>query len=326
MPIVNGAGIIPYTPNLIINGGFEVNQRAAVSVSASGGFPVDNWKIYAVGSTFVASQQAFTLGQTDVPGEPKNYLRCVVTTSPGASNYVRISKRIEGVRTLAGREVTFSWYGKADASKPVAIEFVQNFGTNGSPSADVNGIGAVKQITGNTFTKYSATITVPSISGKTIGTDGNDFLELLIWLDAGSTFNARTGSLGQQSGTFEFSNVKLEAGSVATPFIRKPFDLELERCQRLWEKTRVCSSYRITIYYQSESIIQFFVKKRTNPTITIYAKDSNTAGNMRDLTASSDVSASIIEQSESHVRVYATSGNLIADHQYGWYAVVDAEL
>ena len=51
---------------------------------------------------------------------------------------------IESVRNNAGGNVTFSFYAKADAAKNVAIEFVQNFGVGGSPSAEVTGIGAQK--------------------------------------------------------------------------------------------------------------------------------------------------------------------------------------
>jgi hypothetical protein len=77
---------------------------------------------------------------------------------------------------------------------------------------------------------------VPSISGKTLGTDNN--LSICnIWFDAGSDFNARTDSLGQQSGTFEIAQVQLEPGPVATPFEQRPIGTELALCQRYYEKS-----------------------------------------------------------------------------------------
>jgi len=75
---------------------------------------------------------------------------------------------------------------------------------------------------------------VPSISGKTIGSDNNSRLTLSIWLDAGSNFNSRTDTLGQQSGTFDIAQVQIEAGSVATPFERRPIGTELALCQRYY--------------------------------------------------------------------------------------------
>ena len=80
----------------------------------------------------------------------------------------------------------------------------------------------------------TVTATIPSISGKTLGTNNNSYLILAIWFDAGSTFNARTDSLGQQSGTFEIAQVQVEPGPVATPFERRPIGTELALCQRYY--------------------------------------------------------------------------------------------
>ena len=51
-------------------------------------------------------------------------------------------------------------------------------------------------------------------------------------MDAGSDLNARTNSLGQQSGTFEFSQVQMEAGAVASTFYPRSVGEELALCQR----------------------------------------------------------------------------------------------
>jgi hypothetical protein len=119
---------------------------------------------------------------------------------------------------MSGETVTLSFYAKADAAKNIAIEFTQFFGTGGSPSATVESIGSQLVALTTSWARYSVTVTLPSISGKTLGSGDNDLLGLNFWLDAGSSFNSRAASLGQQSGTFYFSNVQLERGSVATPF------------------------------------------------------------------------------------------------------------
>ena len=73
------------------------------------------------------------------------------------------------------------------------------------------------------------------LSGKTLGTDNNDYLTLVFWFDAGSDYNSRTNSLGQQSGTFDIAQVQLEAGSVATPFEMRPVGVEFQLCQRYYQ-------------------------------------------------------------------------------------------
>ena len=59
---------------------------------------------------------------------------------------------------------------------------------------------------------------------------------MFIWFDAGSSFNARTDSLGQQSGTFDIAQVQIEPGPVATPFEQRPIGTELQLCKRYYNK------------------------------------------------------------------------------------------
>jgi hypothetical protein len=72
-----------------------------------------------------------------VPNEPRYWLQTVVTSVVGAANYCYLQQHVESVRRLAGKTATLSLWAKADATKPLAIEIRQNFGTGGSPSASV---------------------------------------------------------------------------------------------------------------------------------------------------------------------------------------------
>ena len=83
-----------------------------------------------------------------------------------------------------------------------------------------------------TWQRFTASFDVPSLAGATVGTAGDDFLQIALWLDAGSNFNGRTNSLGQQSGTFDFAQVQLEAGGIATSFEARPQAIEQVLCQR----------------------------------------------------------------------------------------------
>lgn len=217
--------------NKLINGSFSIWQRGTSQTNFGYGSD-DRWSNLHSGSSKTASQQTFTLGQTAVPNNPTYYSRTVVTSVAGASNYVAKVQCIESVRTLSGQTATVSFWAKADLAKNIAIEFSQYFGTGGTPSATINSIGVTTCVLTTNWQKYTATVSIPSISGKTIGTNGDDYLQLLFWFDAGSSFNSRTNSLGQQSGTFDIAQVQLEVGSSATAFEQRPIGLELSLCQR----------------------------------------------------------------------------------------------
>lgn len=222
--------------NKIINGGFDIWQRGT-SQTSSGYGSADRWQNFHSGSTKTASQQAFTVGQTDVAGNPKYYLRHVVSSVAGSGNRVLVNQKIEGVSTLAGQTVTLSFWAKADSNKSIATEFVHNFGTGGSPSTAITGIQVVTHSLTTSWQKFTATVSIPSISGKTIGSDNNDYISFAFWFDAGSDYNSRTNSLGQQSGTFDIAQVQLEEGTVATPFEHRPIGMELSLCQRYYQKS-----------------------------------------------------------------------------------------
>lgn len=217
--------------SLLRNGAFDIWQRDAGPFTTSGGVTADGFACYATGSTFSTTRQAFALGNV-IPGqEPAWYLRCAVTTSAGASNFAYLAQLVEDARTVAGQTVTVSFWAKADAAKPIAVELGQNFGSGGSPSAQVNTLGA-KVTLSTSWTRYTVTVNVPSVSGKTFGSNGDSSFQVRLWMDAGSTFNARTGALGQQSGTFDFWGIQAEAGSAATSFDHPSPAATLAECKR----------------------------------------------------------------------------------------------
>ena len=308
--------------NAIINGNFDVWQRGT-SQTAAGYGSADRWNYVLGGSTTQSiTQGVFAVGQTDVPNNPKYYSRNVVTTGGTADSLSVQIYRLEGVETFAGETVTLSFYAKADASKNIAVEFSQRFGTGGSPSGNVDGIGVTTVPLTASWQKHIVTVTIPSITGKTLGTDGNDYLGVYIWLDAGSDSNARTNSLGNQSGTFEFAQVQLEAGSVATPFERRSYGEELALCQRYYETNGSTQNEEASLSVSSSVTNvkpNFQVTKRTIPTITY----SNAFRGGVPFTP-----AQAIRPSEYHLgMIQNTSGSSYAPNisiSYDWTA--DAEL
>jgi hypothetical protein len=194
----------------------------------------------------------------------------------GASNYAFLQHRIESVRTFAGQEVTLSFWAKADASKNIAVEFVQVFGSGGSPSSAVQEIGVTKASLTTSWQKITVTATMPSIAGKTLGTDGNDSLRFAIWFDAGSDSNSRTDTLGQQSGIFDISEVQLEPGPVATQFERRPLATEQTLCERYYQRGGIVL---VANWPTSYPYANWHTRMRAVPTLS-YTANSGTGASL----------------------------------------------
>jgi hypothetical protein len=201
--------------NKIINGDFNINQRSFTSGTTSNTYNFDRFITEYSGGTLTTSAQTFTPGAAPVAGyESKNFVRLVTSGQSGTSNYAQFNQRIENVRTFAGQTVTISFYAKASTGTPaIAAEVRQEFGSGGS--ADVF-TPAGKVTISTSWERYSMTVAVPSISGKTIGTD--EFFALDFWTSAGTDFNTRASSLGIQNVTIDLWGIQLEYGSKATPF------------------------------------------------------------------------------------------------------------
>jgi hypothetical protein len=263
------------TGNAIINGAFEINQRNFTSSTVlSHGF--DRWIYAPSGATGTYSSESFTLGAAPVAGyESRNFARVSVSTG---NDFARLVNRIESVRTFAGQTVTLSFWAKG--TNPATLGklsagFEQFFGTGGSPSASITGPENDVVLTAN-WVRYSFTMEIPSIAGKTLGTNNDNYLAI----NVGQLSNASTDSW-----TLDIWGVQLEAGSVATPFRRNANSLqgELAACQRYFEAVQ---SFNVAGTAASTSTALFNcylkVRKRTNPTIgfrsTTYAFDQTGLG------------------------------------------------
>jgi hypothetical protein len=249
--------------NAIINGAFEINQRGFTS-STTGVYGFDRWAYGPSGATGTYSAETFTLGTAPVAGyEARNFARLAVTTG---NDLARLQQLIESVRTFAGQTVTVSFFAKGTnpaTDGNLAVYFFQNFGTGGSPSAEVAITQQTFVLTSN-WTRYSFTFEIPSIAGKTIGTNNNDYLNLGI---------GQGTSTSTDSWTLDLWGVQIEEGSTATPFRRNANSLqgELAACQRYYQRfTGNVSGFiggRGNAFSTTQAFIQFAlaVPMRTKP-------------------------------------------------------------
>ena len=251
--------------NLVINGGFDIWQRATDSGSNTdnGVLAADRWYLGSSGATKQVTRQAFTLGQTDVPGYPTYYLRYAVTTG---NNNCALRQYIEDVRKVQG-EVTLSFWAKGTNPNGGNFDLIQrqDFGTGGSPSSVVDTSIGTLTVTGS-WVRYKYTFTPPSIAGKTIGTDANSSMYKL------EIFRQPDGDASTNAYTIDIANVQLEYGNTATDFEHRSYGDELARCHRYYYKHIAGNNLVVCLGFSSATnqvsgYIQFPTTMRATPSI-----------------------------------------------------------
>jgi len=206
--------------NKIINGDFGIWQRGTTFTGiASSTYACDRWQVGSTVATLNVSRSTFTPGAAPVAGYESNYFATITADAGDADG--RFQQQIENVTTFAGQTVTVSFYAKSTITTDALrwIRLQQNFGSGGS--AIVNTDSAAITLSGS-WARYSVTISVPSISGKTIGTNSSLILQF--------------GLKASTAQTLDLWGVQAEASSAATPFQTATGTIqgELAACQRYY--------------------------------------------------------------------------------------------
>lgn len=265
--------------NYLINGNFQFWDYATSQTTS--GYASDNrWSNTTNGSTKINTRMAS--GDTERGlFESPYYSRTIVSSVVGSNHVTTKEQYIEDVTKLAGKTITLSFWAKADSAKNIAIEFQEFFGKGGTPSTLYTNGGKLIQLT-ETWKKYSVTVTLPSIVGKSLGTDGvhTSYVRLAFWFEAGPFFSPMyIPALGQQSGTFDIAEVKLEDGKIATDGWA-PYDGEWgsEAIARLRYYESNCHTvcnliYQSTSWQGGTTVYPFKVQKRIIPSISFISND-----------------------------------------------------
>jgi hypothetical protein len=208
--------------NAIINGDFGIWQRGTSFTPAAFTYTCDRWVVGYDGSgaTRTVSQQTFTAGTAPVAGyEGQYFLRYAQSVAGTGGTYNQLIQRIEDVRKFAGNTVTISFWAKASSATTLTdIGFEQYFGSGGS--ADVQVFDSQSKSVTTSWQRFTVTLNIPSISGKTIGS--GSYLKFVFKLPLNAAF------------TLDFWGVQVEYGSKATPFQTATGTIqgELAACQR----------------------------------------------------------------------------------------------
>jgi hypothetical protein len=232
--------------NRIINGDMRVSQRG--TSGSDGGYTVDRFRYSAslAGKATWAQNQ----GSVTPPAGFQNYLGFTSSSaySVGASERFSVEQYIEGFNvadlawgTANAQSITISFW--------VRSSLTGTFGASIQNSA-INRSYPFNYIVSAANTWEQKTVVVPGDTTGTWLTGNGAGLLLMFGLGVGSTLSGTAGSwsgsnfqsatgavsvVGTSGATFYITGVQLEAGSVATPFERRPYGTELALCQRYYQ-------------------------------------------------------------------------------------------
>jgi len=224
---INGGPLAGFR-NVVINGGFSINERAATS-NADDTYGHDRWYALTQSGTIAVS----TL--SDVENGLPTMAR--LTQSQAMAQRMGYAQIVEGgnCKHLRGQEVTFSFRRfRCSVAQAIRFAVLEWTGTEDSVTSDVvNDWTSASYTAGGFFLGSSLTITgvtsnTPSAATLTGGpaitaTLGSAFNNLIVmaWVEGTAAQNV----------TLDLGEAQLEIGGAATAFERRPIGTELALCQ-----------------------------------------------------------------------------------------------
>jgi hypothetical protein len=270
--------------NRIINGDMRIDQRnagASVTPTATT-YTLDRWQFLINQSSKFTTQQSSTA--------PTGFTNSLLVTSSSAysvltGDYFTVRQAIEGLNvadlawgTASAATVTLSFWVRSSLTGTFGGSIVNDAGNRSYPFTYT--INAA-----NTWEQKSVTI-AGDTSGTWLTTTGRGMV-LVFGFGVGATFSGTAGSwasanylsatgatsvVGTNGATFYITGVQLEAGTVASPFERRPYGEMLMLCQRYYYRltestnnTTFClGGFHSSTNFQGEFILP--VIGRTAPT------------------------------------------------------------
>ena len=280
---------IPIGENRIINGDMRIDQRNSGASGTASGYTVDRWK-YVATQTAKGTWQR-TTSASGLAGGGFGYYLSFLSSSAYvllASDFFQFLQFIE-----ADLVTDFAW-GTA-AAQPVTLSFMALSSLTGTFSGAIsNDTGARTYLftyslpVANQWTKV--VITVPGDTAGTWILQGNaTSVAVHFDLGSGTTFRGSAGAwasanligvtgavsvVAVNNANFYVTGVKLEVGSVATPFNRQSLAKSMADCQRYYQLGKGNGRFPASAANQfAENTLNFQIM-RTVPTVTIGTADT----------------------------------------------------
>ena len=332
--------------NLLINGGMRFWQRLSAFTGATtpanndDTYLMDRWVQLSDGNdiadiakeTTVVPNYTEAAAKIDIETANKKMgiLQVVENKNslPAIGRYVSLSfeaKKVIGNATVDKlRAAIISWDSTADT---VTSDVVSAWGAEGTDPTLVANWTYENTPSDLTLTNSFQTFTIENVPIDTASTTN---IAVFIWIDNND---------GTVADLVYITNIKLEIGAVATPYLEPDFEIELARCQRYYEK-----SYNIDVNpgtatsvgdidFQFTNVanntfnvrlpVSFAVKKRDTPTVVSY---SVVGGNSGKVDMLNEEDAVLTDQGESGFSNSGTAGGASTARAIKFHYTASSEL
>ena len=274
----------PFAKNVIINGNLDWWQRGTTftGIGLSGTYLADRWTANEAGT----NANMTVTQDTSVPNANSKYSIKFTQTTTGATSVTGYNSRqfIEqsNILPLLGKSCIVSFWYRSNKTGSHGLRIYAGYNTGGGDQTTTFTVNAAntweyKTVAVTAFSTVSASSASPTSSGAL--------------LDIGFNCNGSGFSTLSASDFFQFTQVQLEVGSVATPFTRAggaPIQGELSACQRYYYRITGVDGYTFGAGQcfsttNAGVIVTFPVTMRIRPTAL---EQSGTANLYRVLNAS----------------------------------------
>jgi hypothetical protein len=241
--------------NRVINGDMRINQRG-VGSGMTLGYMADRWTFSA--SLTTQGNWSQTISGSAAPGFPA----CIGFTSNSAYTLLAADYFSFGQSIEADVVSDFQW-GTANA-QPVTLSFWAFSSIAGAFGGSINNYALTRSYpftyslpTANTW--YKITVIIPGDTAGTWVMNGNaGALYVFFGMGVGATFSAPAGAwasgnylsppgsvsiVGTNGAQFFVTGVKLEIGSVATPFNQQSLAKSMADCQRYYQISQIAQEF-----------------------------------------------------------------------------------
>lgn len=317
LPTLSAAAYAQY--NKLINGNFDVWQRGTSFTYSTAGnrYTADRWRhtINSITSGSVTiAQNSIHIPVGSMYSMELNYGSAV----NAADNITQILET-KDVQKLRGKKVTLSFQAKVLSGTLATNAVIQDgTDTDAFPSTSTTNDTLTVNLT-SSFQTFTLTHTVQS---------GANAMAVRL-------FNTtKTGF----TGVIYISQVQVNVGDQALPFQPRSFSEELALCLRYYEKSYNladapgASTTTGSIWVDSNGSssmilpsVNFKVRKRTNPTVTIYST-TGASGKVRNTTTSADLSVSTDTTSENNFSSFIAFVASSANDDIRYQFTADAEI